>query len=184
MGYLKYIRQLWKKPSKEMTKGRVMEWRRGETVSRVEKPVRVDRARSIGYKAKQGYVVARVKLLRGGRQRPLIKKGRRSAHRGRRKVVGKNYRWVAEEKANRRFDNCEVIGSYLLAKDGQYYYYEIILLDRELGKKYGVRIAEHKGRAFRGLTSAGRKSRGLRHKGKGAEKLRPSLGAHLKKGTN
>ena len=33
----------------------------------------------------------------------------------------------------------------------------------------------NKGRAFRGLTSAGKKSRGLRNKGKGAEKIRPSL---------
>jgi len=31
---------------------------------------------------------------------------------------------------------------------------------------------KHTGRAFRGLTSAGRRSRGLLNKGKGAEKVR------------
>ncbi|MDP3765404.1 MAG: 50S ribosomal protein L15e, partial [Nanoarchaeota archaeon] len=34
----------------------------------------------------------------------------------------------------------------------------------------------------RGLTSAGKRGRGLLHKGKGAEKLRPSLRAHQRKG--
>ncbi|MBU1204240.1 MAG: 50S ribosomal protein L15e [Nanoarchaeota archaeon] len=186
MGYLKYVRELWKKPSKELLRGRVIEWRKGSTVSRTERPVRIDRARSVGYKAKKGYVIARVKQLRGGRQRPLIKKGRRSKHRRRRKIVGKSYRWIAEEKANRKFKNCEVIGSYLLAKDGQYYYHEVILLDRELGKKYpkAKGIAKQKGKVFRGLTSAGRKSRGLRHKGKGAEKVRPSLRANERRGKN
>jgi large subunit ribosomal protein L15e len=32
----------------------------------------------------------------------------------------------------------------------------------------------HKGRVFRGLTSAGKKVRGLRKRGRGAEKVRPS----------
>ena len=37
----------------------------------------------------------------------------------------------------------------------------------------------HKGRAHRGLTSAGKKSRGLLKKGKGAEKIRPSRRKHM-----
>ncbi|MEC8626004.1 MAG: 50S ribosomal protein L15e, partial [Candidatus Thermoplasmatota archaeon] len=41
----------------------------------------------------------------------------------------------------------------------------------------------HRGRAARGLTSAGKRGRGLsRSKGKGAEKLRPSLKANLNRG--
>ena len=43
-------------------------------------------------------------------------------------------------------------------------------------------IAHQRGRAFRGLTSAGRKMRGLLNKGRGAEKLRPSIRAHNRKG--
>ncbi|HDI46335.1 MAG TPA: 50S ribosomal protein L15e, partial [Candidatus Methanomethylia archaeon] len=38
-----------------------------------------------------------------------------------------------------------------------------------------------RGRVFRGLTPAGRKSRGLTRKGKGAEKVRPSRKAAMKK---
>jgi large subunit ribosomal protein L15e len=41
---------------------------------------------------------------------------------------------------------------------------------------------QHVHRAFRGLTPAGKTGRGLRNKGKGAEKVRPSIGAHDRKG--
>ena len=34
---------------------------------------------------------------------------------------------------------------------------------------------DQKGRAFRGLTAAGRKNRGLTHRGKGSERVRPSV---------
>ena len=41
-----------------------------------------------------------------------------------------------------------------------------------------------KSRAFRGRTSSAKKSRGLRHKGKGAEKLRPSKSAAYRRKHN
>ena len=74
-----------------------------------------------------------------------------------------------------------------IRKDGKYYYFEVILGDREILKKYPktAHFAYMKGKVFRGLTSSGRKSRGLRKgKGKGHEKNRPSLRAHGKRGTN
>jgi large subunit ribosomal protein L15e len=40
----------------------------------------------------------------------------------------------------------------------------------------------HRDRVFRGLTAAGRKSRGLTKKGVGTEKIRPSLTAHKDEG--
>jgi len=191
MGYLKYVKELWKKPKaglKDILKTRLIEWRKGCAVVRIEKPTRIDRARGLGYKAKQGIIVVRVKVLRGGRQRPLIKKERRSKHRRRRRIVGKNYQWICEERANKRFVNCEVIGSYNVAKDGRYAYYEVILADKNhpsIKKDKDLKWiseSQHTGRVYRGLTSAGRKSRGLRGKGKGYEKNRPSLKAHGKRG--
>ena len=74
-----------------------------------------------------------------------------------------------------------------MAKDGQYYYFEVILGDKELLNKYpGTEYLDHiRGKVFRGLTSSGRKSRGLRSgKGKGHEKNRPSLRAHERRGKN
>ena len=59
---------------------------------------------------------------------------------------------------------------------------EVILVDREQVSKYKgmewLAKGKHKGRVFRGKSSSGKRSRGiLTHKGKGAEKLRPSLRA-------
>ncbi|MFH1209288.1 MAG: 50S ribosomal protein L15e [archaeon] len=193
MGYLKYIKKLYRNPNQELReiiKNRLIEWRTSDSVTRVDKPLRIDRARALGYKDKQGFVVARVKLLRAGRQRPQIKKGRKTRNARRKKVVGKNYQWIAEERAARRFPNCEVMNSYKIGKDGMNYFFEVILVDKnhpsiksDKDVKW-IASSQHRGRVFRGLTSAARKSRGLRGKGKGYEKNRPSLAAHGKRGKN
>ena len=187
MGAYKYIQELFRGHDRSLLKERIIEWRRSNAVVRIERPTNIVRARSLGYKAKKGYILVRVKLGRGGRKRPQIKKGRRPKANRRKKVVGKSYQWIAEERANKNYKNCEVVGSYQIAKDGQYYYFEVILGDRILLGKYPKtkHFAYTKGRVFRGLTSAGRKSRGLRKgKGKGHEKNRPSLRAHGRRGKN
>ncbi len=178
MGMYKYLAEIYKKPKQNLGalwKQRLIKWRREPAIIRTDKPTRLDRARSLGYKAKQGYVVVRVKLLRGGRMRPSFRgAGRKSRNLRRRLVLEKSYQWVAEERAARKHPNCEVLNSYWIAKDGNYYWYEVILVDREQVSKYeGMEwLANARGRVFRGLTSAGKKSRGLYNKGKGAEKLR------------
>ncbi|MBL7054311.1 50S ribosomal protein L15e [Candidatus Woesearchaeota archaeon] len=188
MGMYKYIKNLWKKPKEnlgEIWSQRLIQWRKEPVTLRIERPTRLDKARSLGYKAKPGFVVVRQRVSRGGRQRPQIRAGRRSKHFGRRKIVDKNYQWVAEERASKRYVNCEALNSYYVGKDGLHYWYEVILVDRKhpqiLADKNIAWISEKKGRAERGLTSAGRKSRGLRKKGKGAEKLRPSRTANWKR---
>ena len=166
---------------------KVRAWNKEGSVERLARPTNPGRARALGYKAKQGFVVVRQRVDRGGRQRPKIRAGRRSKRFGSRKVVGKSYQWIAEERAAKKYPNCEVLNSYYAAEDGQHYWYEIILVDKAhpqiLADKNLGWIAEkqHRGRVFRGLTSAARKSRGLLNKGKGAEKIRPSLSAHDRK---
>jgi len=186
-----YIRETWKKPKENLGslwQERLIKWRREPATIRIEKPTRLDRARSLGYKAKQGFVIVRQRVIRGGRQRPKIRKGRRSKHFGRKKIVGKSYQWISEERAAKKYPNCEVLNSYYVAKDGRYYWYEIILVDKAhpqiLADKNLRWMAErqHSKRVFRGLTAAGKRSRGLlTHKGKGAEKLRPSITANKKR---
>lgn len=191
MGIYKYIRESWKEPSKELDeiwKQRIISWRTEPSTIRIPKPTRLDRARSLGYKAKPGILIVRQRVLRGGRMRPKNKAGRRPKHFRSRKIVGMNYQWIAEQRAAKKFMNCEVLNSYFLAQDGTYYWYEIILADRN----HPVVLADSRlnwvhdkanyKRVFRGITSAGRKSRGLRWKGKGAEKMRPSISAHDKLG--
>ena len=183
MGVYKYLQQLYHKPTAEFSvylKHRLIRWRREEVIVRLEHPTRLDRAHALGYRAKPGYFLVRVRVQRGGRMRPHFMSGRKSRQMRRRKVVGKSYQWVAEERAARTFKNAEVLNSYGIAKDGLYAWYEVILADRQTVARYpGMAwLAQKRGRAFRGKTSAGRRSRGLLNKGVGAEKLRPSLRAH------
>jgi len=190
MGIAKYIAEIWAKPKENLGdawKQRLIQWRREPAVVKEDAPVRLDKARAYGYRAKKGYVVARVKLERGGRMRPMITSGRKSKNTRRLKILEKNYRWVAEERAQKEFMNLEVLSSYFVGKDGKHFWYEVILVDPERPEiKADSRInwicrPKNQGRVFRGLTSAARKSRGLRVKGKGAEKVRPSMSANKAK---
>ncbi len=186
MGYQKYVRQLWKQPKKnmpELMKARFIQWRKEPVTLRIERPTRIDRARSLGYKAKQGFVIVRQKVLRGGHRRPRDFGGRRSKHSSVRISLDLSYQTIAEQRAAKKYVNCEVLNSYEVGKDGKHYWYEIILIDRahpNILNDVNLRhVAMQRGRVFRGLTSSGKKSRGLTRKGKGAEKLRPSRTANL-----
>ena len=161
---------------------RMIAWRASETVVKVEKPLRLDRARVLGYKAKKGFIVARVRLLRGGHKRPRPIRGRRGKRLHTRKNLKMNYQWIAEQRVARKFRNLEVLNSYFVGKDGEHYFYEVILVDSSKPEiKNDSNISwigkpGNKGRAFRGITSAGKKSRGLRKKSHEL-KVRPSARA-------
>ncbi len=191
MGVYKHIRDLWKRPKEnlgDLWRARLIKWRRENSTVKLERPTRIDRARSLGYKAKQGYVVVRQRVPRGGHRRPMIKKGRRSKHYGQRLTLRKNYQVIAEERSQRKFKNLSVLNSYWVGQDGKYFWYEVILVDpnhpviKSDPKINWICGEKHRSRVFHGKTSAGRKMRGLRHKGMGAEKIRPSKRAHLRKG--
>jgi len=188
MGYLKYLKKIWRNPdeeAKQLRKKRLIAYRREPVTLRVEKPTRPDRARALGYKAKQGFVIVRQKVLRGGHKRPGDQKGRSPRKNRRNLVLSKSYQQICEERVNKKYTNCEVLNSYFVAKDGMHYWYEVILIDRThpqvLGNSNLKNLVKKRGRTFRGLTSAGRKSRHLDAKGKGTEKLRPSRNAAFKK---
>lgn len=182
MGLYAHLGDNWNQlhNSKELWRERMVAWRREPVTLRLEHPSRLERARSLGFKAKQGVFVVRQRLLRGGHRREDIKGGRMSKNSRLRLVLRKNYQLIAEERANKSFPNCEVLNSYFLAKDGRHYWFEVILFDPQHPaiiadpRFSGLAFGKHKGRVYRGLTSAGRKIRGLRWKGKGVEKARPS----------
>ena len=191
MGLYKHIKELWKKPKVNLGplyKERLIKWRKQPSIIKIEKPTRLDRARSLGYKAKKGYVMARVKVLAGGRKRPQIKAGRRTKHLRHKKIVHKSYQVIAEERAQRKFTNLEVLNSYKVMGDSKYNWFEIILIDPERPeikkdpRTKWITNPGNKNRVYRGKTSAGKKSRGMRGKGKGHEKVRPSLKSHKRRG--
>lgn len=186
-GLYYYLKKAWKKPDKTTLKERMIGWRKSERFVKVDKPLRLDRARNLGYKDKKGFVIIRVRLKRGGHKRPRPNKGRRSKRLHTRKNLGMNYKWIAEQRANRKFKNLEVLNSYLIGKDGIHYFYEVIMVDPnrpEIKNDRTIKwIAEptHRNRAMRGLTSAAKKSRGLRKKNP-EMKTRPSNRANKRKG--
>jgi large subunit ribosomal protein L15e len=188
-----YVRDAWKKPEKTGVQAllwsRMQQWRREGTVVRVDRPTRIDRARALGYRAKQGIIIARVKVHRGGRRASRYVRGRRTAHMGiRHKTPAKSLQRIAEERSSRKFPNMEALNSYWVGEDGKHRWYEVIMVD----PSHPAILADprlswlanpvHRGRAERGKTSAGHKGRGMRKKGLGTEKTRPSIRSHANKG--
>ena len=184
-----YIADAWKNPSesylKELNKERRIAWRREENFVRIDKPTRLDKARNVGYKAKQGYVLVRGRVRKGSFGKRKIKAGRRAKRKGILQItVGKSMQRIAEERAQKRFPNLEVLNSYWVGANGQYEWYEIILVDpahpviQADPKINWICYNTQKGRVYRGKTSAGQTGRGMRVKGKGAEKVRPSIRAN------
>lgn len=187
-GLYHYLKQAWKKPDKPTQRQRMIEWRKSGTFTKVDKPLRLDRARALGYKDKKGFSVIRVKIRRGGHKRPRPNKGRRSKRLHARKNLKMNYKWIAEQRAARKYSNLEVLNSYPIGKDGMHYFYEVIMVDpdkKEIKTDKTINwIGEgaNKKRAMRGLTSSGKKSRGLRASKSKSHKVRPSIRAGGRKG--
>jgi len=187
MGIAKYLREAWKKPDVKVLRARMIEWRKVGVITKVEKPLRLDRARALGYKAKKGVTVVRVKIKRGGHKRSRPNKARRTKRLHIRKNLRMNYKEIAETRVARKFSNMEIVGSYWIGKDGMNYFYEVILVDRvEPGilkdKQLGALVRAPRKKALRGLTSSGRKARGLRNSAIKAPKVRPSLRANRRRG--
>ena len=186
-GMYHYIRQAWKKPDMGLLRERMIGWRKSPVFVKVDKPLRLDRARGLGYKDKKGFMIVRVRLKRGGHKRPRPNKGRMGRRLHTRKHLKMSYQWIAEQRAGRKYRNMEVLNSYFIGKDGIFYFYEVILVNPEAPEIKSDKTLNwisnpgNKGRAFRGLTSAGKKSRGLRRKSRNL-KVRPSARAWGHKG--
>ncbi|MFA6804362.1 MAG: 50S ribosomal protein L15e [Candidatus Methanomethylophilaceae archaeon] len=184
-----YIGDAWKNPNKGYVKAlnyeRRIQWRREENFLRIERPTRLDRARALGFKAKQGYVVVRARVRKGSFQKRTIRAGRRAKRRGINQITtGKSLQRMAEERTAKRFPNLEVLNSYWVGADGQQEWYEVILVDpahpviKADPKINWICNKANTNRVYRGLTGAGVTGRGLRNKGKGAEHVRPSVNAN------
>ena len=134
MSAYRYMSKAWKKPSASYVKGlmrsNAIEWRGEPTIHRIEKPTRPDRARRLGYRAKQGYVVARVRIRKGGARKPRPASGRRQRAIGVVKYTrAKSLKQIAEGRVARRFPNLMVLNSYWVWEDGKNAWFETILVD-------------------------------------------------------
>lgn len=163
----KYINRLKKNPEYEkLMKDRLISWRKEPVILRIERPTKLARAHSLGYKAKQGFVLARVKIGKGSSKREDFVGGRKPLHAGMTSITPKmNLQHISEARVAKKFPNLEVLNSYYVAEDGKQIWFEIIMIDPEHPcikndpKLNWICLPANRGRVFRGLTSAGKKSR-------------------------
>uniref|UniRef100_A0A8C6F3V1 Ribosomal protein L15 n=1 Tax=Monodon monoceros TaxID=40151 RepID=A0A8C6F3V1_MONMO len=125
IGTYKYIQELWRMKQSDVMRFliRVRCWHRAP------RPTRPDKVRRLGYKAKQGYVIYRVRVRRGGRKRPVPKGA----------TYGKPVHHGANQLKFAR--SLQVLSSYWVGEDSTYKFFEVILID-----------PFHKHREMRGLT--------------------------------
>lgn len=174
MGAYKYIEELQKKKQSDvmrfLLRVRCWEYRQLNVIHRATRPSRPDKARRLGYKRKQGYVVYRVRIRRGGRKRHVHKGTTygKPTNQGVNELKSqKSLRMVAEERVGRKCANLRVLNSYWVNQDATYKFFEVILVDpshkaiRRDPRINWIVNAVHKHRESRGLTSAGKKSRGI-----------------------
>lgn len=193
MGAYKYLEELWKKKQTDLMRFvmrmRTWEYRQLGVIHKCNHSSRPDKARKLGYKRKQGYVIYRIRVRRGGRKRPVQK----GIVYGKPKTQGiklkayRSLRTVAEERVGKKLKGCRVLNSYWVAQDATYKFFEVIMVDpshnaiRNDAKINWICDPVHKHRELRGLTSSGKKFRGLRTRGKGDNKQRPSRRANYKR---
>ena len=121
--------KLWKENAPEI-RDRVVHWRKQEAVTRIEKPSRIQRARRLGYKAKQGIIVIRMRVGTGGMRKQRPRGGRRPKHLGVTRIKADvSMKQVAENRVLERYPNMKLLGSYFIYKDGMHYWFEVILAD-------------------------------------------------------
>jgi len=178
MGMYKYLQQAWQSEAmRDILKARLIEWRKEPTIVRAEYATRLDRAHALGYKAKQGFLIARIKIGKGASKREKPAGGRKPGNAAMTSITPKlNLQHIAEMRVGKAYPNLEVLNSYYAAEDGRQIWYEVILVDpdhpaiRNDPHMSWIADPKNRGRVFRGLTSAGKSHRMLRGTGKGYER--------------
>jgi large subunit ribosomal protein L15e len=174
VGAYKYLEELYKKKQSDVVRFllrvRCWEYRQLNVIHRASRPSRPDKARRLGYKAKQGFVIYRVRVRRGNRKR-MAKKGAtygKPVNQGVSQLkFQRSLRSVAEERVGVRCPNLRVLNSYWVNQDATYKFFEVILVDpshkaiRRDPRMNWIANPVHKHRELRGLTSIGKKNRGI-----------------------
>lgn len=194
MGAYKYLQEIWRKKQSDVMRYlfrvRTWEYRQLPAIHRAPRPTRPEKARKLGYKAINGICVYRVRIRKGDRKRQ-VRKGityGKPKHQGIRSMKSTlSLKAVAEKRVGKKLGGLRVMNSYWVGQDGTYKYFEVILVDpmsthiRNDYRYNWICKRSQKHRECRGVTLAGRKSRGLLNKGRGTEHIRPSKTAAWKR---
>jgi large subunit ribosomal protein L15e len=134
VGAYKYLSEAWRKRGTTdlnmYLRREAIAWRRDHVIKRVDYPTRPDRARSLGYRRKQGFVLARVRVRKGGARKKRPSSGRRPKAFGVTKFTrAKSLKRIAEDRVAKRFPNLSVLNSYYVWEDGMSKWFEVVLVD-------------------------------------------------------
>jgi large subunit ribosomal protein L15e len=138
MSAYKYLSKAWARPQtevlgasiKDLMKEALVKWRKQPSVIRVTKPTRIDKARRLGYKAKPGFIVVRVRIRKGGARKARPRSGRRPKAMGVTKYTrAKSLRKIAQERAARKYVNLTPLNSYFVWEDGKHAWFEVLMVD-------------------------------------------------------
>ncbi len=132
MGAYKYIKASFEKTRNERAdvyRQRIAAWNKEGTIVRAESPTNPVRARELGYKAKSGFVIARVKIKKGKRARRKPDLGRKPGRQVKFRNPSFSLYKLAISKALKKFPNLTSLNSYLVGENGQFKFFEVILKD-------------------------------------------------------
>jgi large subunit ribosomal protein L15e len=134
MGAAKYVakneRLIFKDPKRR--KELLNELANRPAIYRVKGPTRLFRAHALGYKAKQGYFVVRVRVAKGLFRRERPNHARHPSKAGIFYALDISKQQIAEQRVAKKYPNAEVLGSYYLVENGEYKWFEVILKDRSV----------------------------------------------------
>ncbi|XP_054579939.1 60S ribosomal protein L15-like [Eptesicus fuscus] len=137
MGAYKYIQELWRKTQSDvmriLPRVRCWQYHQLSALHRSPHPTRPDKACRLGYKAKQGYVIYRIRVSRGGGLKRPVPKGEtysKPVHHGVNQLkFAQSLQSVAEERAGCHCGALTVLNSYWVGEDSTYKFFEVILTD-------------------------------------------------------
>ena len=124
----------WQNPTPELKdwlRRSAITWRREPVIKRISRPTKLVTARRLGYKAKPGIALVRIRIRRGGAHKARPSSGRRQKAMGVSKFTPSlGIQTIAERRAARHYPNMTIQNSYHLFSDGTSHWYEVILIDR------------------------------------------------------
>src|SRR2546428_8421214 len=118
------LQQLWRKHDPERLgwlRQEAVEWRRDPVIMRIRRPTRPDKGSLLGYKAKQGIIMVRVRVRTGGARKPRPASGRRQKALGSVKFTRAiSFQRVGENGPLRKATNMIVMIAYYLISIGNH----------------------------------------------------------------
>lgn len=110
----------------------LMELVKAPMIYRVDHPTRLFKARALGYKAKQGYFIVRIRISKGLTRRERPNHARHPSKAGIYFGYALSAKEIAKHRIQRKYPNADILGIYYLVENGNYKWFEAVLKDKSV----------------------------------------------------